>query len=521
MAASAQDAHPWPIYNARFRVVFPILDADGDLVTAAAALDSEVSQDQGTFADATNEATEIATSSGIYYLDLIATELDTKCSAIIIKTTTTGAKTTPLVLYPKRLPVLRTGTAQAGAASTITLDSGASADDDFYNGCYVNITNNDPANVLGQARRITDYVGSTKVATIEGTWGTNPSVASTFEILLPGDTVNLAQWAGTAVIDTNTVGVPAVDTVRVAGTAQTAGDIIGDTNDVQARLPAALVGGRMDASVVAMAADTITASAVAVGAIAADAFAAGAIDNAAFNVTETLTANPATGGIVAASFGAGAIDAAALAADAGTEIANAVWDTDATARQTQGSFGQAIGDPVADTNTIYKAVVTDATGATVGVDVVAVQADTDNIQTRLPAALVSGRIDASVGAMASAVVTADAIAADAIGSSELATSAVNEIRDAILPPINTALNNIEFLMVLSSDDVSPGTGLTVTGTRSIDGGAFAAVTGAIAEVANGIYQFDAAAGDMNGTIITFRFAAATANDTFITIKTGG
>lgn len=50
------------------------------------------------------------------------------------------------------------------------------------------------------------------------------------------------------------------------------------------------------------------------------------------------------------------------------EIAGAVWDLDATSHQTQGSFGQAIGDPVADTNTIFKAVVTDANGATVGVD---------------------------------------------------------------------------------------------------------------------------------------------------------
>lgn len=245
MAASAQDAHPWPIYNARFRVVFPILDADGDLVTAAAALDSELSQDQGTFVDAANEATEIATSSGMYYLDLIATELDTKSTAIIVKTTTTGAKTTPIVLYPKRLPVVRTGTAQAGAASTVTLDAGASALDDYYKGCYINITNDLPANVLGQARRITGYVGSTKVATIEGTWGTNPSVASTFEILAPGDTVNLAAWAGSAVSDPTAAGLPEVDVLRfggaagtfaagrpevntshLGGTLQTAGDII-------------------------------------------------------------------------------------------------------------------------------------------------------------------------------------------------------------------------------------------------------------------------------------------------------
>ena len=41
-----------------------------------------------------------------------------------------------------------------------------------------------------------------------------------------------------------------------------------------------------------------------------------------------------------------------------------------------------------------------------------VETDTANIQTRIPAALVSGRIDASVGAMASDVLTAAATAAD-------------------------------------------------------------------------------------------------------------
>lgn len=42
------------------------------------------------------------------------------------------------------------------------------------------------------------------------------------------------------------------DTLRVSGTAQTAGDIIADTNDIQSRLPAALIGGRMDSDVEAI-----------------------------------------------------------------------------------------------------------------------------------------------------------------------------------------------------------------------------------------------------------------------------
>jgi hypothetical protein len=84
---------------------------------------------------------------------------------------------------------------------------------------------------------------------------------------------------------------------------------------------------------------------------------------------------------------------------------------------------------------------------------------------------------------------------------------------------NTAFPNFEFLMVLTSDHVTPATGLTVTGQRSINGGAFAGVTGSIAEVSNGIYQFDAVAADTNGDVITWRFSEATADDAFITFKT--
>ena len=98
---ASTDARPIPIKNTAFRAVFPILDADGDLVTGATGLDSEVSKDQGTFADCTNEATEIATSSGMYYLDLTSTEMNADCVAVIVKTSSSGAKTTVLVFYPE------------------------------------------------------------------------------------------------------------------------------------------------------------------------------------------------------------------------------------------------------------------------------------------------------------------------------------------------------------------------------------------------------------------------------------
>lgn len=66
---------------------------------------------------------------------------------------------------------------------------------------------------------------------------------------------------------------------------------------------------------------------------------------------------------------------------------------------------------VAALATNVDAILTD-TGTTLQGELDGIQADTEDIQSRLPAALVSGRIDASVGAMAANVMTAAAAAAD-------------------------------------------------------------------------------------------------------------
>lgn len=120
---AASDAKPVPQKNVAYRVTFPILDADGDLVSGASALDSEVSKDGGTFADCTNEATEIATSSGVYYLDLTATEMNADTVAIIVKTSTSGAKTTTLVMYPEEAGDIRVNVTQ-WTGNTVTASSG-------------------------------------------------------------------------------------------------------------------------------------------------------------------------------------------------------------------------------------------------------------------------------------------------------------------------------------------------------------------------------------------------------------
>jgi len=89
-----------PTKNVAYRVTFAIRDINGDVVTGASGLDSEVSIDGATIADCTNEATEIATTSGIYFLDLTAAEMNGDTIALKIKSTSTDSKDVIVVLHP-------------------------------------------------------------------------------------------------------------------------------------------------------------------------------------------------------------------------------------------------------------------------------------------------------------------------------------------------------------------------------------------------------------------------------------
>lgn len=166
---ASTDARPQPLKNTAYRVTFTILDADGDPVSGAAGLDSEVSKDGGTFADCTNEATEIATSSGVYYLDLTATEMNADTVAVIVKTSTSGAKTTVIVLYPAEstdIPVNVTGwngtavaTPDTAGYPKVTLKSGTGTGE-------VNLSS-------GRADGNVTYIGGSAVSTSAAQLGVN------------------------------------------------------------------------------------------------------------------------------------------------------------------------------------------------------------------------------------------------------------------------------------------------------------------------------------------------------------
>ncbi len=291
------DARPVPLKNTAYRVYFPILDADGDLVTGATGLDSEISKDGGTFTDCTSEATEVATSSGMYYLELTSTEMNADAVVIIVKTSTSGAKTTPIVLYP------------------------AEAEDI-------------PANVTawsGTAIPGVDSAGYPKVTIKDGT-GTGEIDTSGGKVLLADNALTAAVVASDAVTELQSGLATATALATATGYIDTEiAAILADTNELQTDW---VNGGRLDLLIDGIKAksDTLPASPAAVGS------------------AMTL----ATGAITAAVIATGAIDADAISSDAVTEIQSGL--ATATALQTIDDNVDAI---LVDTSTTLDGLIQD------------------------------------------------------------------------------------------------------------------------------------------------------------------
>ena len=70
-------------------------------------------------------------------------------------------------------------TAQTGASGSITLAAGESSSDDAYNGMVITTTGGTGS---GQRRVITDYVGSTKVASVYPDWSVTPDNTTTYTV---------------------------------------------------------------------------------------------------------------------------------------------------------------------------------------------------------------------------------------------------------------------------------------------------------------------------------------------------
>jgi hypothetical protein len=118
---------------------------------------------------------------------------------------------------------LHSGTAQAGAAGSLTLAGGASATSDLYKGALLTLISGTGA---GQTRVITAYNGSTKVATVDWNWTTTPDNTSVYAVLPDdGPSVNSSLQVSTTASDPWATALPGSYSTGQAG------KIIGDNID--------------------------------------------------------------------------------------------------------------------------------------------------------------------------------------------------------------------------------------------------------------------------------------------------
>lgn len=268
---------------------------------------------------------------------------------------------------------------------------------------------------------------------MDATVGAYQSGQAPLQPTVAGRTLDVS-LGGEAGIDWANVGSQSTTVALSGTTVKTATDVETDTQDIQSRLPAALISGRIDASVGAMASGVLTATAIAADAITAGKIADGAIDAATF----------AAGAIDAAAIATNAIDADALAADAVTEIQSGL------STLTAAGVRSAVGLASANLDTQLSAI-----DDYVDTEVAAIKVVTDKLNTTLEsvgspndyvftaAALAQAPTGTGSGPTAvqiadevqtrtiAAVTTVNGLAANTVNASALAADAVAEIQSGL------------------------------------------------------------------------------------------
>lgn len=290
--------------------------------------------------------------------------------------------------------------------------------------------------VTGAVGSVTGNVGGNVTGSI-GTVAANGIAAAS---IATGAITNAKFAAGaidaaaiaTGAIDADSIAADAIAAAKIATGAITAAKFAAGAIDAAAIADAAIDSATFAAGAItaaAIAADAIGASELAADAVAeiadavwdelrADHTGAGTFGEVteAADLVDDIWDEDLTGHVVADSAGE-ALAAAGLAADP--------WDVALPGAYGAGTAGKIIGDnidgPVSDVQDAVDAAAADVT-TILGTDLPAVKTVVDavlvdtgtTLDGRIPASLVSGRIDASVGAMAANVLTASALAADAV-----------------------------------------------------------------------------------------------------------
>ncbi len=154
--------------------------------------------------------------------------------------------------------LLGEGLAQGGTATTVTLQSNESATTNFYKGVWIHIIS---GTGQGQARLVTAYDGTTKIATVDTSWATNPDATSAYAFLTGADVttgaslvttnVNVVQWQGGTPNPLSGGNVQAdVEQWKTATPAalDAGGNVPADVQEWEGQVPAALSSGFVQAA---------------------------------------------------------------------------------------------------------------------------------------------------------------------------------------------------------------------------------------------------------------------------------
>lgn len=463
---------------------------------------------------------------------------------------------------------IETGTATAGGNTTITLDGDASGINNFYNADVVHI---EAGTGAGQSRVITGYDGSTKIATVSRAWTTNPDSTSEYDI---ENGITVAEVLGTtAVAQINAEIVPEIlNTNQLIesqrGTHTVTGDIYywdpengNDSNDGLTKATArATFQSIHDNLVTDNNHDVIMA-------IAGNASGA-TVTTEKFTISKNYTFLRGPGrdfkiiadasGDVVTITGTG-VEVSGVVVQthtAGTGIAINVNGGDfANIHNVWVEFSRSHGIQLKDTSySIVKDVIIfnagDTSGHGIMLDgsgVVTTQHnlihdvsihDCGNDGVHLKGAMCEhnsvyggnagthiynnggwGIIDN--GTAVSSHVLGPNLAAHDNTSGDISLTATGSIQEndvANKIKKNTVLAGFPFQMTDSTTHL-PKTGLTVTATRSLDGGAFGAAANSVSEISGGWYKIDLAATDTNADTIALNLTAPGADLTPLTIVT--
>ncbi len=181
--STSHAALPYPIRNSRYSLAIAFRVSAGT-PTDPTAPDTELSSDGGaTFADITEEITTGGTN-GVGYVTLTGAE--TNNNIVVLAAKSSNCLTTPVVLYPRVLAIVGSGTLSAGSAGGGTLGTLLTYD---VTGCFIRTTGGTGGGGTGgannQARKIVTYTTSTGAFTVTPNWETTPDATTTYDVLLP------------------------------------------------------------------------------------------------------------------------------------------------------------------------------------------------------------------------------------------------------------------------------------------------------------------------------------------------